>query len=198
MTDVNLDELTRPQLQKLASQQYNITLTPSMTADDIRLLIKAKQKKGDVAKLSEFVGDRPEPGWARIMIHRDPNPQASNRPVYVGANGYRITIPRGVEVDVPLKVVGVLNKAKQGALKENKSVARGDPNRYVWEESHTYPFSIIDHVDGPDPRPGNERNNTAKKIMKQKFLAKYGFYPKGNQLREAITSGELEGVAITT
>jgi hypothetical protein len=192
----DLDNLGIAELRKLASTVYRLPLTRDMTADDIRKLIKSKEKKGDFAQLAEFNGDAPRPGWARVIIHKDNNPSSSNRPVYLSINGYRITIPRGVEVDVPIKVVGVLNDAKQRFLKENTSVGTGDPNRFFWEDSHSYPFSVVNMTSGPDPKPGNEKNREKQMGPRIRFRDKFGYWPKREELREAMRRGELDDIIL--
>ena len=199
--DTTADDTTRPlsdldinELRKLATTVYRIVLTRDMSEADIRKAIEAKKKKSDYAELAELVGGAPKPGYARILVHKDPSPGASNRPVPLGINGYRIAIPRGIEVDVPIKVVGVLNDAKVSVLREDTSLAPNDPGRFKFESAHSYPFSLITMTPGPDPRPGYEQNREKQMRPRVKFRDKYGYWPRKEELREAMRRGDLDDI----
>lgn len=194
--NIDIDSLDIAELRKLASTVYRIVVNRDMTAEDIRSAIRGKQKHTDYAQLSELVGNAPKPGYARILVHKDPTPGASNRPVPVAISGYRITVPRGVEVDVPIKVVGVLNDAKISTLVEDTSLPTGDPNRFKFQVAHSYPFSVVSMTPGPDPKPGFEASRAKAMAPRLKYHKKYGIWPKRDDLREAIRSGELNDVIL--
>lgn len=186
----NLEEMSIGDLRKVASTVYRISITRDMDKEQILRLIGEKKRRGDFAELAEFNGDAPKPGYARIMIHK--SSLGYNRPVYISTNGYRITVPRGVEVDVPIKVVGVLNDSRSSRLREDLTKALNDPARWTWEESHDYPFSVVSLTPGPDPKPGNEANRMKSHRLRTKFRDKFGIWPKHEELRQAIRDGELD------
>jgi hypothetical protein len=112
--------------------------------------------------------------------------------VYVSVNGYRITIPRGVQVDVPSKIVEVLNNAKDWQLVENPDEPMNSPKRYTRQPVLSYPFQLIDRTPGPDPRPGYERSKQAHYGPREKFAQLFGRWPKRHELLEARKEGFIK------
>jgi hypothetical protein len=121
---------------------------------------------------------RPLPGWTRIKLHAN----GSDTPIPFNHNGYFGWLPVNVEVDVPNKLAradGALRCSHTfRAVKVDRPV--GDTSgevgdSFVFEE--TYPFSIIDMVPGPDPRPGREVAVSAKRRDKMEFRDTYGYWP---------------------
>jgi hypothetical protein len=185
--DQELETYDIAKLRKFAS--YNrVAISREMSKSDIIAAIKAKTKDRDVVLLAE-AGSMPAPGFARIILHRDPTPGAGNRPVYVHVNGYKCTIPRGVEVDVPIKVVNVLNDAKEMRKEEDPSQPYNSPSRWRNVAVHSYPFQTLSMTPGPDPRPGLEKNKLAKYGPRVAFRDKFGRWPKRAELLEAIKDG---------
>lgn len=182
---VELENLPIAQLRKFCGL-YNIPFDKESTKEDLINLIRRKQAKSDLAVVSE-VGSAPAPGWARIMIHRQHG--TSNRPIYVNVNGYRITIPKNVEVDVPIKVVGVLNDAKEYRLVENEDEAINSPRRWTNQPVLSYPFQVLMTTPGPDPRPGYERSKASAYGPRKQFHDIFGRWPKRHELIEAIKEG---------
>lgn len=183
--DVDLESLPIARLRKFCGL-YNIPFDKDATKEDLVNLIRRKRAKSDLAVVSE-VGSAPAPGWARIMIHRQHG--TSNRPVYVNVNGYRITIPKNVEVDVPIKVVGVLNDAKEYRLVENEDEAINSPKRWTNQPVLSYPFQVVMVTPGPDPRPGYERSKASAYGPRKQFHTLFGRWPKRHELIEAIKEG---------
>lgn len=189
------DEMNDIQLRKYADLM-RVPVTNAMTEDELRSAIRAKQKDRQTVEIAE-TGTRPKPGWARIEILRDGTPGASNRPVYVNANGYRVTVPRGVEVDVPIKVVRVLNDARSVKVTEDPNEPYNSPRRWRRELLPTYPFQVKDIVEGPDPRPGLEATKIAKQGPREEFRQKFGRYPRKGELLQAQKEGfvSIKGMA---
>ena len=187
--EIDFENMTLAQARKYAGL-YRIPVSKDMEKEDIIAVIKTKMKGKDIAVVAE-TGDHPAPGWARIELQRASNGN-SNRPVYVSINGYRITIPRGVPVDVPIKIVGVLNDAKDWQLVENEDEPINSPKRYTRQPILSYPFQLIDKTPGPDPRPGYELGKQSHQGPREKFRSLFGRYPKRWELLEARKEGFIK------
>lgn len=173
-----------------AANTYRVSFTRDMTKDEIIEAIKASLSAGKYAL--QAVGDVPQPGWARIRIHSDPSPGASNRPVYVCVNSYAVLIPRDIEVDVPLKIVDNLATSKSAKLREDTTQPLNSPGRHKFVEVINYPYSLISYTPGPDPRDAYELVAQAAERPRAAFLEKYGYWPKSeDDLRDAMRSGAL-------
>lgn len=184
-----LESASIAEVRKAAST-YKIKWTRDMTQEELLEAIKASLSASKFALTA--VGDLPQPGWARILVHSDPTPNAPNRAVYVSVNDYAVLIPRDVEVDVPRKIVEALANSKSSKLKEDPSQPTNSPNRYRFVEVPNYPFSMVAYTPGPDPRGEYERNAAAAKRPRIAFRDKYGYWPKSdNELRDALRSGDL-------
>lgn len=179
-----LEDMDIGQLRKFAAILHLNFPRDAKKADLIKL-INDKKRGGDVAIISN-VGDRPSPGWARIELHRSNVPGASNRPVFVGVNGYNITIPLGVEVDVPIKVVEALAVAKTTKLTTD------DQGRHSYEHALSYPYSVKDINPGPDPRPMNELGRKTSYGPRVAFRDLFGRWPRKDELREAQKQGFIK------
>lgn len=188
---MNLDQLSIQSLRKYAAL-YRITLPKDATKAGIIEIIKAKRNSQDMAVVVEDTSGRPKPGWTRMHLHRDPMPGAQNNPVFVGANGYNVTIPRGVDVDVPDKVISVLNDAVEYRLVENLNEPINSPNRWEYKPVLSYPFSVLDRNPGPDPRPGFEKGKAATMGPRIKFKELFGRWPSHAELLEAQKEGLLK------
>lgn len=189
------EEMTEEQLRKYADLM-RVPVSNTMTVEELRKAIRAKQKDRQTVEIAE-TGSRPKPGWARIELLRDGSPGASNRPVYVNANGYRVTVPRGVDVDVPIKVVRVLNDARSVKITEDPTKPYNSPSRWRREMLPSYPFQVKDIVEGPDPRPGLEATKVAKQGPREEFRNKFGRYPRKGELLQAQKEGfvSIKGLA---
>jgi hypothetical protein len=197
MSTIDLDEelkdLDIGQLRKYATLN-RVALTRDMNKQDIIDAIKTKAKDRDVLKIAE-VGSAPKPGFARIILHRDPTPGASNRPIYVNANGYKCTVPRDIEVDVPIKVVHVLNDAKEQRKELDPDASMdergGRRERTVWV--HSYPFQLLAMTPGEDPRPSSSlKAKQAAYGPRVAFRDRFGRWPKRAELLEAIKDGLIK------
>lgn len=184
--EMSLDDLTIQQARKYASL-YRIVVPKDATKEDIIAILKARRNARDMALIVDEGSQGPKPGWARITIHRDGNVGASNNPVYIGANGYNVTVPRGVEVDVPIKVVGVLNDSVEERLVEVVD-AQGQM-KWEYKKIMCYPFQVHTMTPGPDPRPGFEKGKAAAMRPREKFREKFGRWPSREELLDAQKHG---------
>lgn len=186
-----LETLSIQALRKYAAL-YRINLPKDANKERIVEIIKAKRNVQDMALIVEEGSTGPAAGWSRIHVHRDPTPGATNNPVFVGANGYNVTIPRGVDVDVPIKVVGVLADAVEHRLVENYQAPLGAPERWEYKKMLSYPFSVVATNPGPDPRPGFERGKASTMGPRIKFRELFGRWPNHTELLEAQKEGLLK------
>lgn len=184
-----LADLPIGQLRKQAATLYGINVTKEMERDDILAAIKAKGNKSDFA--FEARGDMPKPGWARITLHNMPG--EPTRPQVFTVNGYRCAVPKGVEVDVPIKLYKAIKDAKRKRLEEDKTEAVNSPKRWRWIESDSYPCTLHAITPGPDPRPGHERTKEAKLRPYHAFMKNYGYWPTASMVKQAIIDGRLDG-----
>ncbi len=189
--ELSFDSLNIAQLRKYAAL-YRIPLERDASKADILRIIKAKAAKQDLVVTVEDKDDgSPKPGWSRINVSRDPMPGAGNFPIYVNVNGYEITLPRGVTVDVPTKVVATLNDAMEERLIANEDLPFNDPNRYTYQKVLRYPFQLIQTTPGPDPRPGYEIQRAVQNKPRMKFREIFKYWPSRQQLAEAQRDGLL-------
>lgn len=171
-------------LRKYA-KNYNVALSRDMTAGDIRAAIHAKKQKHNYVMEADL-NSAPEPGRWRIMVHKtsDFGTKVGSRVVTVWVNGYVVSLPRGIAVDVPEKVVRVLETSIHFNPME------GDDGRTFGEAQLTYPFQVIAFTPGPDPVPGYEKAKARYYARRVAFLHEFGHWPKNQaQVRDAEEKG---------
>ena len=121
--------------------------------------------------------DKPAPGFARIVIHKDPTPGHANTPVQVGLNGRMFHVPRGKEVDIPYPYVGVLKDAVNNIIRQKSEPTAASPAGEMVEEAMlTFPFQVVAVT------PGGKFNNAMDQrgqvaIRKQAFADANQKYP---------------------
>jgi hypothetical protein len=194
MSDTNLDQevdvlkdMTIAQARSYA-KLYNVAIARDMTLEDIKAAIKAKQSKHKMVVHADTARG-PAPGKWRIQIHKtmEHGSKAGSRPVPVMVNGYRCTIPRGVVVDVPEKVVRVLENSTHYVPVET------DGGASTFEAVLSYPFQVLASTPGDDPSPGYEQGRMRKYKQRLAYRDEFGYWPKNQaQLREAIDNGLIK------
>lgn len=174
---LDLEENTLQELRTKAKKVYGIPVLRDHNKDDLIRLILGEADKFDFAV--ESAGDL-KAGWSRIKLQ--PTTGRSSSQVYLNVNGRSFAIPVNVEVDVPNKVVGVLNDAV-----ESLPVTDQDSRVTGFSDNLSYPFTLIESKPGPDPRPGNEVQREAKLKAKRAFEEANGYWPSDmimNQQRQ--------------
>lgn len=84
------------------------------------------------------------PGYARILIMRDPTHGHNNSPIPLGLNGRTFVAPRGVEFVIPLEYINVLADAKSKILRQVEAPSLHKPEGVVKEEEiYSYPFQVL-------------------------------------------------------
>lgn len=178
----SLELLPISEVRSRASKNFGLKLNKDHTKEDIINLIVGMASKSDYAKAA--TDNLPEPGWSRIQAF--PVPGRSTFPFYVGLNGYFIWIPYNVKVDVPTKILGVLNDAQEMMITTDEF---GNQTRTL---QASYPYQLIHTTPGPDPRPGFEVGRERKIAAKRAFAEKHGYWPKNADIKEAKQAAILK------
>lgn len=175
----SLEALPMSELRQKAVKNFGLKLTRDYTKEDIIKLIINVSANTNFAKEAE--GEL-KPGWARIKVHKDRN--SSQEMVFFQCNGYQGLIPMGLEVDVPIKVLELLDHAEE--MRISKLDEFGSPH---WSLEISYPYTLLAKLDGPDPRPGYEVFREKKLAGKRKFFKNYGMWPTDKMYTSFILSG---------
>lgn len=162
-----LETCSLQELRSKAKSNFGVSITRTHTKEDIIHLIVKESEKFEFAL--EAAGAL-KPGWTRIKLH--PTQGRSLFPLYTNVNGKSFCIPINKEIDVPNKIAHALGNAIE-------SIPQVDEDFKVtgFEDNLSYPFTIIEQRDGPDPKPGFEVQREAKQKIKHEFEAKHGYWP---------------------
>lgn len=129
-----------------------------------------------------------KPGHAKILILEDATPGASNFPVYMNANGYVCTIPRGKEVIVPMRVVRTLQDAT--VLRRKQTMTVDNHGREIFKETNvrvpSYPFQILDMTPGEEPLTSLEISKQRTMGPRKRYRDLFGRWPRPRELTRAI------------
>lgn len=194
-TEDPLMQLPLSELRARALEVYKIPVTPEMRAQDIVEVIRRGKTKVESAFSTDTFGEQVPPGWSKIEIFKDPTPGATNIPVYFSQNGYKLTIPRGLDVLVPTKLV---DGAMAGAITENRVLNKektrltGQPV-YEVQKMARFPFQVKIRREGADPRPVGDSSRARRFEPRQRFHDLFGFWPSKEQLMQAIKDGAVRG-----
>lgn len=158
--------------------------------------LKAIAEKQQERNLPSVVVDEnaPKPGFARIIIHRNPDKMGSNSPVHVGLNGKIYQIPRGIPVDIEKEFIEVLQHAtsKQPVQRSANTDARNPVGIYSEEENMAYPFQVLAITPG-GKFVSSMDNRGPKMAQKMEFVAKYGRYPTEGEFKEFMKGMHTRG-----
>lgn len=125
-----------------------------------------------------------KPGYARIVIHKDPTPGHANSSVPLGLNGTFMLVPRGVEVDVPLEFISVLQDAVQTTITQKSEPTPSNPaGEIVEQDILSYPFQVLAVRPGPKFKSAIDQRSI-KAAKKEEFAQLYGKYPTDGELFE--------------
>jgi hypothetical protein len=177
-----LESLNMAQLRTTA-KLMKITSQKDWTAEDFIKAIQAKQQ----ASVMEMVFDptlQPKPGFARILLHRDPTPGSKNSPVQTGFNGQIYSIPRGIEVDIPKEFVEVLKNARTVTYaSEGATSSDGAPAQSREQVNQSYPFQVLMVTPGEWKNPND--NRAIQYAVREEFVKMFGHWPTAGELKEA-------------
>lgn len=125
----------------------------------------------------------PKPGYARVVIHRDPTPNHRNGPIHLGVNGRIIAVPRGGEFDIPIPYVEVLKNAVTVVTEQTEQATKDNPSGSYREEPRTsYPFQVVAVTPGPFQNQNDQR--AAKYARRWAFMQANNAWPTDGELKE--------------
>jgi hypothetical protein len=156
----------------------------SWSKEDYIQAIKLKQANNNVASLVlDGSGNAPKPGFARIIVHRDPTPGHRNTPIHVGLNGKMYQVPRGIEVEIEKEYINVLKDAVDEVLAEQDGTpGRGNATE-VWQKQASYPFQVIAITPGDAYANKHDSRSQTYKVRKA-FFDKFGQWPTDAELKD--------------
>lgn len=147
--------------------------------EDFVTAIQAKNGASTVGYVFDN-GLGPKPGYSRVVLHRDTSQGAKNSSVHVALNGAIFAIPRGIEVDVPTDLIGVLQDAR-GPVMTHIEEATG-PGRFVENMQQSYPFQVLATTPG---KRANRSDTRAKSFeLRQACKNSIGKWPTHAELAE--------------
>jgi hypothetical protein len=185
----NFEEMEIGKLRQYAAHLH-VAIQKTATKADIIAAISSKIRDKSVAVIADQ-GSSVPPGHAKIIVLEDPMPGAANYPIFLNANGYVCTIPRGKEVIVPMRVVRTLQNAMVNRRKQ--SLITDEYGREKFVESTvlvpSYPFNVIDMTPGPEPLTALEKSKEKTIGPRRRYQAMFGHWPKPLELTRAIEQG---------
>ena len=185
----NLKDMEIGQLRAYA-KTMRIALAKTDTKPEI---IKAIENKLAGKSLVQIADGSTElrPGTARIRLLEDPKPGSSNYPAFASVNGYAVTIPRGVDVIVPLNIVEILQNAVVNQRRQ--TMVAGPNGREEFRETTvkvpSYPFQILDIRHGESPKSPLEKQKEKMMAPRKQFRDKFLYWPTRAELARAIEQG---------
>ena len=183
-----LGEKTIAELRKEAVQVYGISISRDHNKKDLIDLICQKET-GDVLYVRENVRDDNgvsasglESGMSRVTIS---NSSAQNDFVCrVNDNGFQVSIPFDVEVDIPTRTADYLK-----GLKVQKLV-KSDNGEFLLEKHvewvPKYGVTFHERREGPCKHDNKYLHKKREALLrpKREFYAKHGFWPSDKKLRD--------------
>lgn len=174
-----LQEMNGNDLKTRARTEYGIKVLPEHTKVDIVNLILGKVYSGGAEPAVHMPsGDKVRPGHARITLL---DSQGEPDPFYIDVNGWRATIPRNVEVEVPHEILPTLRGlVYKGAIPDENGVLKS----YV---KHRAPFTvhqIDDSVPSGKLKFADRRERALEK--KRKFFEKFDVWPTDAEMQEYL------------
>lgn len=192
IVSVDFDAMKISELREYAAHM-RIPLAKTATKEEIKEAIKRKLA-GRAAPVLAKQGDKVPPGHAKIIVNEDPNPGSMQVPIYLNANGYVCTIPRGKEVIVPMRVVRVLQDAKVNRLVQKE--VQDQYGRMVFQNTTvtvpSYPFQVLEVNPGPEPLTILEKQKMRSNGPRKRYAEMFGRYPRPAELRRAIEKGLIK------
>ena len=180
-------DMSLGQLKEVA-KHMRVAVNRDATAEEIIEALNKKQR-GKVVPTIAQQGSSLRPGYARIRIDET---QSSDKqmPVYIFDNGLEMTIPRGVEVEVPQRIVHHLRNAKVRRRKQIDG-PDGRPKTTILEVLQ-YPFQVLDINPGPDVK--TKREIAAERMIgpRRRYREMFGRWPRPRDITRAIESGLLK------
>lgn len=189
LLSANLEEMDIGKLRAYA-KTMRIALAKTDTKPEIIKAIQSKLAGKSLAEIADHTTQL-RPGTARIRLLEDPKPGSSNYPAFVSVNGYAVTIPRGVDVIVPLNIVEILQNAVVNQRRQ--TMVAGPNGREEFRETTvkvpSYPFQILDIRHGESPKSPLEKQKEKMMGPRRQFRDKFLYWPTRAELARAIEQG---------
>lgn len=190
MTDVNendssqietVESLDIASLRRFA-KLMGVQAERGWSKEDFVNAIKSKQASTNTMLVLDN-SKAPKPGYARIIIHRDPSPGTKNLPVHTAINGRIFAIPRGLEIDVPEPIVEVLANARTiDTSQQAEASARNPGGEFKDIERLSYPFQVLAITPGKFDNQADGRS--VNYALRKEFHTKHGTWPTHAELTE--------------
>lgn len=183
----NLDAIEKLDIAELRrfAKLIGIAAQRDWTKADFVAALKEHQSNESTADVVLSDATAPAPGYARIVLHRDPTPGHANKPIHLSMNGQLFGVPRGIPVDIPRPFVEILANAVTNVEKQEATANTSDMgpgNMYKQEAQLSYPFQVIAITPGPYKNP---YDNRAKAFaLRKKFHNQHGVWPTTGELAE--------------
>ena len=181
----NLDAIEKLDIAELRrfAKLIGITSQRDWTKADFVAALKAHQSDEKTATVVLSDDKAPAPGYARIVLHRDPTPGHANKPIHLSMNGQLFGVPRGIPVDLPRPFVEILANAVTKVEKQEANTSdMGPGNSYKQEEQLSYPFQVIAITPGAYKNPYDNRSKAF--ALRKKFHDQHGVWPTTGELAE--------------
>lgn len=192
--DMTLDQVEALDMAALrrATKMLGIKAETKWTKLDFIKAIKDKDAGTPVSAAEALLNAGPKPGFARILIHRDPTPGHKNTPIHIGVNGMLLQAPRGIELDVPIPFVEVLKNSVSAAPQlVEQGDAKNPSGTYKDVEHMSYPFQVLAITPGKDFRNPQD-NRSAQYARREAFEKKFGRWPTAGELSKWLDK-EIDG-----
>lgn len=168
---------------RTAASALGISARRDWNKQDFIYAIKERQSAQPAVEVVFDPSKNPRPGFARLIVHRDPSPNHKNSPIHVGLNGQIFQIPRNIPVDIPKEFIEVLSNARSVQTREQESSTRENPSGvYKDEEQLSYPFQVMAVTPGEWVNPYDTR--ARKFALRSEFNRIHGAWPTEGELAE--------------
>lgn len=173
----------KEQQEEGVTPNFTTTATPTRDEEEAERLIANYSLPVNRSTAAAATGN-PKPGYARIILHKDPTPGHSNSPVEVGLNGRYYSVPRGIPVDIPIPYLGVLRDAVQVITRQVREPDRDNlSGKVVEEEVLSYPYQIVALTPGGSfTNSHDQRSQSATR--RKAFHTALGRWPTDGELLE--------------
>ena len=184
----DFNSMSVPKLKEYAALQ-RLPVDKNSTKEELIEAIQRKLSGRVMPQLADKDTDL-KPGYSHIRIEEDPSPTAKQIPVYINDNGFECTIPRGVEVIVPNRVVDNLRNATAKRLRQIEQDSGPPITKEVRVPS--YPFQVLESKPGPQVLTKREMQARKKFAPRLRYWQQFGKWPKPRELAYALQQGFLQ------
>lgn len=181
------EDMTLGQLREIAKHMRVAIPTGSEKNDIIKLLQQRRSNKAvpDIAR----AGSSLKEGYARIRLDETQNSD-KQIPAFFYDNGISYTIPRGVEVDIPIRVLKLIQNSVVDRRRQVDD-EHGKPKTTIIKVPQ-YPHQAIEIRPGPQVKTKREVAAAKKMGPRRRYRALFDRWPSRGELTRAIESGLIK------